>query len=414
MTTAAAVPVDGDNSALVIGTQGAIFQVSGETNIAQTLGRAQREIEVAMTVAQRFPRNEALARQNLLNVIKASPRLAEKVTYNYPRGKKQNAVTGEWEENIISGPSTYLAREAARVWGHLRTETGIIFDEGDERQIRSMSWDMQSNVLWASEQFFKKLVQRNDWTVENGKRIKKVVWKTPDERDLRELSNKYSSIGERNCILKIIPAHFIDEAIEIASQVTKEDAAKNIVTVRAKLADAFESEGVTVLMLEEYLGCRLDQLPPTRVPELRGIYLAIHDGSATWDVYANKSGSPLPGEDTVPQMRELKDLAKKLKWNDAQLANELGRAANDGAKLLAMMTELVAKTSTPGSAPPPKAATTPPVAETSPVPGNAPTAASEGAVAPTQAQQPPAKTPPPAAKQQTKATQRNLGDPKDF
>jgi len=318
------------------------LQIQGEANIASSAARVQAETAASITVAQRFKRSESQVRQDLLNAVKASPRLAEKVTYSYPRGKKQNLVTKEWEENIISGPSTYIAREAARVWGNLAYGTEVVRDTDTERQIRSFAWDMQTNVRPIAEASFKKLVQRVKWVAPKGGGQKEKVteWVVPDERDLRELANKYASIGERNCILKIIPSHLIDEVLEVAKQTTKEEAAKHPEVVRAKLADAFQSIGITVVQIEEYLRHPLNQTTPDEMSDLRGIFTSLREGNSVWDEYRR---SALPSDDEVPEMPQLVELAKKIKWNDAKLSSEIGRNLADIPKLIAMMSEQAAR-----------------------------------------------------------------------
>ena len=248
------------------------LQMPGEANIASSTARVQAETQAAIMVAQRFKRSESQARQDLLNAVKASPRLAEKATYSFPRGKKQDPVTKEWVENIVTGPSTYIAREGARVWGNLVYGTEVIRETDTDRQIRSFAWDMQTNMRCLAEATFKKLIQRTKWTNVNGKREKSTEWIEPDEREMRELSNKYASIGERNCILKVIPSHLVDEVLEVARQVTKEEASKHPEAVRAKLADAFLTVGVNVAMLEDYLGHPLKDTTPDQIATLRGIF----------------------------------------------------------------------------------------------------------------------------------------------
>jgi len=313
----------------------------GEANIASSAARVQAETAASITVAQRFKRSESQVRQDLLNAVKASPRLAEKAAYSYPRGKRQDPVTKEWVENIISGPSTYIAREAARVWGNLVYGTEVIREADHERQIRSFAWDMQTNMRCLAEATFKKLVQRSRWVKKPGAKDEKVTeWVEPDERDLRELSNKYASIGERNCILKIVPSHLIDEVLETAKQTTREDAAKHPEAVRAKLADAFQSVGISVAQIEEYLRHPLNQTTPDEMADLRGIFTSLREGNSVWDDYRH---TMLPSDDEVAEMPQLRELAKRLKWNEAKLANEIGRNIDDIPKLLSFMNEQVAK-----------------------------------------------------------------------
>jgi hypothetical protein len=337
------------------------LQIQGEANIASSAARTQAETQAAIMVAQRFRRSEPQCRQDLINAVKASPRLAEKAAYSYPRGKKKDPVTGEWVENIISGPSTYIAREAARVWGNLAYGTEVVRDTDGERQIRSFAWDMQTNMRCIAEASFKKLVQRTRWIKKPGSPDEKVSeWVEPDERDLRELSNKYSSIGERNCILKVIPSHLVDEVLEMAKQTTKEDAAKHPDAVRARLTDAFQSLGITVAMLEEYLHHSLKETTPDKMTDLRGIFTSIREGNSVWEDYRS---STLPSDEDVPQMPQLRELAKRIKWNDAKLSSEVGRHLSDIPKLLAMMSEVASKAAALAAKAP--AATTP-APETSP------------------------------------------------
>ncbi|HEV8189467.1 MAG TPA: hypothetical protein VGP83_17060 [Pyrinomonadaceae bacterium] len=324
------------------------LQIPGEANIASSTARVQAETQAAIMVSQRFRRSESQARQELLTAVKASPRLAEKATYSFPRGKKQDPVTKEWVENIVSGPSTYIAREAARVWGNLVYGTEIVRETDNERQIRSYAWDMQSNMRCVAEATFKKLIQRNRWVTKNNQREKIVEWVEPDERDLRELSNKYASIGERNCILKVIPAHLIDEVLEAAAQSTKEEAAKHPEAVRAKLADAFLSIGVSVAMLEDYLQHPLKETTPDQITTLRSMFTAMREGTAVWDDF--RISTTLPTEEEVPQLPQLRELAKKLHWNEAKLSSEIGRNLTDISKLVAAMSELAAKASAPKAA----------------------------------------------------------------
>jgi hypothetical protein len=334
-----------------MGSQALAIQAQGESNIVSASARVQAETAASITVAQRFKRSEPQARQELINAVKASPRLAEKAAYSYPRGKRLDPLTGEYVENIISGPSTYIAREAARVWGNLVYGTEVIRDTDQERQIRSFAWDMQTNMRCIAEATFKKLVQRSNWVTKNGKREKVTVWVEPDERDLRELSNKYASIGERNCILKIIPAHLVDEVMEVSRQVSTEDAAKHPETVRSKLADSFLAMGVNVAMLEDYLGHPLKDTTPAEITDLRGIYTSIREGNSAWEDYRKTT---LPSEEEIPEMPQLRALAKRIKWNEAKLSSEIGRSLADIPKLIASMSEMAAKLDPPKASPTPE------------------------------------------------------------
>lgn len=334
-----AIPQSSHELAIVNSTQ---LQTHGETNVSASVARAQAEMQAKIIVARRFPRSEQAARQDLQNTVKGSPMLAERAAYRYPRGKKKDPRTGQEVENIISGPSTYIAREAARVWGNIDYGTEVMRDTDSERHIRCYAWDLQTNARRIEEVTFRKLVQRKKWVKKDGNAKAEPVteWVTPDERDLRELTNKYGSIGERNCILKILPSSLIDEVLTFASQVTRETAAKHPETIRKRMADKFFELGITVPMLEDYLGHKLETCTPEEIDNLRGVHASLVDGEVTWDELRT---AVLPDEEAVPEMPQLLERARTLRWNEAKLSSEIGRNRTNIQKLLADMDQEIAK-----------------------------------------------------------------------
>src|SRR5205085_986190 len=134
-------------------------------------------------------RNELMAFQQLAVACKRLS-FAEQSSYAFPRGGQ-----------TVSGPSVHLARAAARVWKNLQYGVRITRDDDDSRQIQAFAWDLETNVKVTGEDDFKKLVYR-----------KKDGWVKPDERDLRELTNRRGAILVRNCILQILPKDLIEDA----------------------------------------------------------------------------------------------------------------------------------------------------------------------------------------------------------
>lgn len=70
--------------------------------------KERAEIESAIIVAKKFPRNEEACFQKLMKAASRSS-FAEDATYSFPRG-----------DTNVTGPSVNLAREAARIWGNIR------------------------------------------------------------------------------------------------------------------------------------------------------------------------------------------------------------------------------------------------------------------------------------------------------
>lgn len=252
-------------------------EFGAELATSSAAAQQQHEIQSAMVIAKRFPRNEDQAFQTLMRSCKRSS-FAEICEYRFPRGKT----------NVI-GPTVYLAREAARIWGNIRYGFDIIRDDDDMRVVRSFAWDVQTNSRVHEDASFKKLVQRKN------KETGKTEWVTPDERDLRELTNKHGAFGVRNCLLQLIPRDIIDDARAASHETKREGAKKDPDGTRKATIAAFDRINITVAMLEQYLGHSLAQCSPDELADLRSIWKAISDGQARWADYAEeKTASAAP------------------------------------------------------------------------------------------------------------------------
>lgn len=264
-----------------------------QTSAAGT--RAQAEIQAAFAIAKRFPRNEEAAYAKLMKSAER-PTFAEDCAYSFPRGG-----------NTVTGPSVVMAREAARIWGNIRWGLIILRDDGDTRLIRGWAIDLESNAYNEADDDFSKLIQR--------KQGRETLWVTPDERDLRELTNRRGAILVRNCILQIIPKDFIDDAIERADR-TLENKVKDDPAAWKKIVAAFGDINVHVEQLAAYLGHPVKDCSPAELTQLRQIYKSIFDGNSTWQEYAGSPVSPegqsnAVGAKTANGTASLKDKMKE-------------------------------------------------------------------------------------------------------
>ncbi len=167
---------------------------TGEISTNERSQSAMTEIQSVMIIAKKFPRNESTVFSRLLESSKRFT-FAKKAQYFFRRGGKQ-----------ISGPSVVLAREGARLWGNMRWGLDIIRDDEESRTIEGWAWDLETNVKVTAQDDFKKLIQRKNYET------RKTDWVIPDERDLRELTNRRGAILVRNCLLQLIPKDIIEQA----------------------------------------------------------------------------------------------------------------------------------------------------------------------------------------------------------
>ena len=240
----------------------------------------QYEIQSAIIIARRFPRNEADCFQRLMKAC-SRPSFAEDATYNFPRGDAE-----------VSGPSVNLAREAARVWGNIRFGLYVVRDDDDSRLIRAWAWDVETNTKIELEDDFKKLIQRK------GK-----GWIVPDERDLRELTNRRGAIILRNALLQVLPKDLIEDALFTCQKALTQSAAEDPESVRKRLLVDFGTINVSVEQLERRLGHPFAQSTPKEMTELRAIFKSIADGNSTWSEYEAKAEEPTQSKEQVDDVR---------------------------------------------------------------------------------------------------------------
>lgn len=242
---------------------------------ASTQALATRQIEqvrAAMTIAKTFPRDEAQAESRLSRACDR-PTFAEKAAYRFPRGGQ-----------TVTGPSVYMAREAARAWGNITYGIDMLPTDDGKVHIEAWAMDLESNTRVTAQDRFDKLVQRKLWDPAQGKKV--AQWVTPDERDLRELVNRRGAIHIRNCLLQLLPADVIDRAMANC-EATIADAAKTQLAgpgkeqTIGKLLKAFASHGIGTDDLEDYLGHSVRDVNPREYAKLVQMGEALRDGQAT-------------------------------------------------------------------------------------------------------------------------------------
>ena len=232
------------------------------------------EIQAAILLAKKFPRNEGQAQKDLLGICDMTT-FAEGAYYSFPRGRKLDEATGQWKQNIVSGPSIRMAREAARIFGNFRYGFTITHEDDDGRQIVAYAWDVQSNNRTTSSDYFKKLILRRIGTGPDATTIAV----TADERELRELTNRRASILMRNCILSLMPSYFVDNAVLICKKTVAGGGEKSDLLERVeKMKAAFAQLGVSILQIESYLRKPLLEFSAEDLGELRGIYESLVEG----------------------------------------------------------------------------------------------------------------------------------------
>lgn len=234
------------------------------TTTEMVVSRQAQEVQAAMVIAKRFPRNEV---ESYNRIMKACQRksLAERSMYEYPRG-----------DTRVTGPSIRLAEAMAQSWGNI--DFGIIELEqkNGESQVMAYAWDLETNTR-----------QTKVFSVSHIRATKKggnIPLKDP--RDIYEMVANQGARRLRACILGVIPGDVIDAAITQCEKTLAGDSREPLAdTVRA-VANTFESEyGVTVPMLEKFIGCKIESFTMQNLIRLKKVYVSLKDGMAKREDY---------------------------------------------------------------------------------------------------------------------------------
>lgn len=215
--------------------------------------RAIAEAQGKLAIAQRFPRDEGRAFENM-KIACGRAAFAEAAIYTFPRGG-----------GPVSGTTIRFAEEMARVWGNI--EYGITeLSRGEGfSEMEAFAWDLQTNTRSAQRFTVKHLRDRDTGTPTELK----------SERDKYEITANMGARRLRERILALIPADVKETCEGICRAVIAE-------TVDLKpLVKSFGELGVSVPMLEAKLGKSLADLSGDDKVALRGVFKSIRDGQDT-------------------------------------------------------------------------------------------------------------------------------------
>lgn len=248
--------------------------VARSATAEMVVSRQAQEVQAAMVIAKRFPRDE---QESINRIMKACQRkgLAEKSMYEYPRGGER-----------VTGPSIRLAEAMAQSWGNI--DFGIIELEqkAGESQVMAYAWDLETNTR-----------QTKVFSIPHIRTSKKSGnVRLTDPRDIYEMVANQGARRLRACILGVIPGDVVESAIAQCEKTLMGDGKENLENTIRAVVNTFEKEyGVTVPMLEKFIGCRIESFTMQNLIRLKKVYVSLKDGMAKREDYFEMLP---PAEDT--------------------------------------------------------------------------------------------------------------------
>jgi len=227
-----------------------MIEVSGQ--------RAMAEIQAAMTIAKRFPRDETAAIERIRRACQRTG-LAEQAVYQYPRGGTK-----------VEGPSIRLAECMAQNWGNL--DFGIIeLEQRDgDSDVMAYAWDLETNTR-----------QTKVFTVKHERRTRQGVSKLDDPRDVYEMVANQGARRLRACILGVIPGDVQDKALAECRKTLTGGSKQPLGDRVQAMVGAFSDLGVSQTMIEGRLGYRIASCDEHGLVKLRSIYTSLRDGMSS-------------------------------------------------------------------------------------------------------------------------------------
>lgn len=261
-----------------------IGQSAVSTTTQMMVSRQAQEVQAAMVVAKRFPRDEE---QSMERILKACQRqsLAQAAVYEYPRG-------GE----TVTGPSIRLAEAMAQNWGNVDFGVIELEQHTGESQVMAYAWDLETNTR-----------QSKVFTVPHVRKTSKGTFPLTDPRDIYEMVANQGARRMRACILGIIPGDVVDAALAQCDATLKASnkapLEERIATMCSKFQEEFK---IGVEALEAYIGRKAEAFSESDVIRLAKVYRSLKDGVIGSEYFMDKlkPAAPASAEPENPKPEE--------------------------------------------------------------------------------------------------------------
>lgn len=242
------------------------------TQTEMMVSRQAQEVQAAMVVAKKFPRDEYLAIEKIKKTCQRTT-LAEQAIYSYPRGGK----------NVV-GPSIRLAEALAQNWGNIDYGVIELEQKNGASEMMAYAWDLETNTRVTKI-----------FGVEHKRDTKKGSYKLEDSRDIYEATANFGARRMRACILGVMPGDVVDMAMDECKSTISRGNGEPMQERIKKLQKAFKDDfKVTKEQLEKYTGYNLGEFGEEEIYNLKGVYKSLRDGQAKVTDYFEEEKQEAP------------------------------------------------------------------------------------------------------------------------
>lgn len=233
-------------------------QPSNNVMVESESAKAVAEVQAAMIIAKRFPRNPIQATDNILQACTRQA-LAESAMYAYSRGGTD-----------ITGPSIRMAEALAQLWGNISYGIRELSQSNGESTVEAFAHDLETNT----KQIKVFQVPHIRYSKSKGNT------KLSDPRDIYELTANNGARRLRACILGIIPGDLVEAAVKQCELTLRTKADVTPERIQS-LLEKFADHGVTKEMIEKRIQRRMDAMTPALMVQMGKIYNSLRDGMSS-------------------------------------------------------------------------------------------------------------------------------------
>jgi hypothetical protein len=262
------------------GQRAVAMPTSGNAISVAQQQREVAEVQGAIAIAKRFPRDTIAAMDRILQAC-TRPTLAESALYSYSRGGAD-----------VTGPSIRLAETMAQSWGNLQFGIRELEQRDGESTVEAYAWDCETNVR-----------QSKVFQVRHERHTKNGVKRLTDPRDVYELVANQGARRLRACILGVIPGDVTEAAVRQceATMKTRVEVTPELIK---SLLDKFQEYGVTREMVEKRIQRHMDAITPALVVQLGKIFNSLKDGMSAPSDWFEIAPPPAATSEAVAAINE--------------------------------------------------------------------------------------------------------------
>jgi len=214
--------------------------------------RAAAEVAAAVQAARMVPRDLRVA-YDRMRAACGQYGLGSRAFYAYSKG-------GE----TVQGPTVVLARELAAIYGNVDYGTAELARRDDESELRSWAWDQESNTRRSRTS----VVPHQQYTGKGRRQLLEL-------RDVDQNNNSVAGRAEREVLLSILPASFVEEAKRLCREALERGDGTSVEARAARAVESFGKGNVSREQLEARVGRPVPRWTAQDVADLEVLFESL-------------------------------------------------------------------------------------------------------------------------------------------